>query len=56
LTALREADPATVHQWFCGAPPRVTPALLRYLTDLDYVNRFALVARDEQGHGVAVGR
>ncbi|WAL68943.1 GNAT family N-acetyltransferase [Amycolatopsis cynarae] len=54
--ALRDADPQTLHARFCGAPPHVTPELLRHLTELDYVNRFALVASDPDGHGVALAR
>ncbi|WP_235022598.1 GNAT family N-acetyltransferase [Amycolatopsis alkalitolerans] len=54
--ALRHADSETLYQRFCGAPPKVTPALLRYLTDLDYVRRFALVARDHNETGVAIAR
>ncbi|NKQ51832.1 GNAT family N-acetyltransferase [Amycolatopsis sp. K13G38] len=54
--ALRHADPDTLYRRFCGAPPKVTPALLRYLTELDYVHRFALVATDHNGLGVAVAR
>ena len=54
--ALRHADPETLYRRFCGSPPPVTPALLRYLTELDYVRRFALVARDHDDQGVAVAR
>jgi len=42
-------------RWPCR--PRVTPALLAHLTQLDYVHRFALVAIDaETGQGVAIAR
>ncbi|GAA5152302.1 MULTISPECIES: GNAT family N-acetyltransferase [Amycolatopsis] len=54
--ALRHADSETLYRRFCGTPPKVTPELLRYLTELDYVRRFALVARDPAGKGVAVAR
>jgi hypothetical protein len=54
--ALRHADPDTLYRRFCGPPPRVTPALRRGLNDIDYRRRFALVARDPVGHGVAVAR
>ncbi|WIY02031.1 GNAT family N-acetyltransferase [Amycolatopsis mongoliensis] len=54
--AIRNADPATLYRRFCGTPPRVTPRLLERLTDLDYQRRFALVARDTDGHGVAIAR
>ena len=55
--AIRNADPETLYRRFCGAPPRVTPRLLRHLTKLDYVRRFALAARDPAtGRGIAVAR
>ena len=54
--ALRHEDRETLYRRFCGAPPRVTPQLLRHLTELDYVRRFALVACDRNRRGVAVAR
>ncbi|WP_410642403.1 GNAT family N-acetyltransferase [Amycolatopsis sp. lyj-346] len=54
--AIRHADRVTLYRRFCGTPPRVTPRLLDRLTDLDYQRRFALVARDTDGHGVAIAR
>ncbi len=55
--AIRAADPETLHRRFLGAPPKVTPRLLEHLTSVDYLHRFALVARDARtGHGVAVAR
>lgn len=54
--AIRNADLDTLFQRFCGAPPPVTPALLAHLTDLDHVRRHAVVARDLDGRGVAIGR
>ncbi|GAA0207630.1 hypothetical protein GCM10010492_01500 [Saccharothrix mutabilis subsp. mutabilis] len=54
--AIRTADLDTLFQRFCGAPPPVTPALLAHLTELDHVRRHALVARDRDGRGVAIGR
>lgn len=54
--AIRHADAETLYRRFLGAPPRVTPQLLRHLTELDYRTRFALVARDGDGKGVAVAR
>ena len=55
--AMRHADPETLYRRFCGTPPRVTPRLLRHLTELDYVRRFALAAVDpDTGRGVAVAR
>ncbi|HSP39309.1 MAG TPA: GNAT family N-acetyltransferase [Frankiaceae bacterium] len=54
--AIRSADPETLHLRFLGGPPRVTPALLDHLTRVDYVRHFALVARAEDGQGVAIAR
>ncbi|GAB3477593.1 GNAT family N-acetyltransferase [Amycolatopsis cihanbeyliensis] len=54
--ALRAADAETLRRRFCGPPPRVTPRLLRYLTELDYVRRFALVTREPGGRGVGIAR
>lgn len=55
-SAIEHADPETLYRRFCGTPPRVTPKLLRRLTELDYELRYALVARAPDGHGVAVAR
>ncbi|MFI7117416.1 GNAT family N-acetyltransferase [Amycolatopsis sp. NPDC049868] len=54
--AISHADRETLYRRFCGPPPRVTPRLLAYLTELDFDRRYALVARDESGHGVAIAR
>ena len=55
--AIRTADPETLRRRFLGGPPPVTPALLEYLTVLDYRTRFALVARDRvTGRGVGIAR
>lgn len=55
--AIRTADPDTLRRRFLDGPPKVTPALLRYLTVLDYRTRFALVARDQvTGRGVGIAR
>jgi RimJ/RimL family protein N-acetyltransferase len=55
--AIQTADAETLYRRFLGAPPHVTPALLGHLTTVDYVRRFALVARDPvRGVGVAIGR
>jgi GNAT superfamily N-acetyltransferase len=52
--AIRSADPQTLRSRFLGAPPPITRALLAGLTELDYVRRFAMVARaDDQGVGIA---
>ena len=53
--AIRSADPETLHNRFLGAPPPLTDAVLRGLTEVDYVNRFALVARSRR-KGVAIAR
>jgi RimJ/RimL family protein N-acetyltransferase len=55
--AIRTADADTVSRRFLGGPPSVTPALLDYLTVLDYRTRFGLVARDRlTGRGVGIAR
>ncbi|ONF73603.1 GNAT family N-acetyltransferase [Amycolatopsis keratiniphila] len=54
--AIRHADAGTLHGRFCGPPPKVTPRLLEHLTELDFHRRYALVAREPDGHGVAVAR
>ncbi len=54
--AIRTADPETLHARFLGGPPPLTEAVLDRLTRLDYTHRFALVARDRTGRGVAVAR
>ncbi|MFD8496048.1 GNAT family N-acetyltransferase [Amycolatopsis sp. NPDC059657] len=54
--AIRHADPETLYRRFCGPPPKVTPKLLKYLTELDFERRYALVARDQDGQGVAIAR
>jgi GNAT superfamily N-acetyltransferase len=55
--AIRSADPGTIRGRFLGGPPRVTAALLQRLTEVDYVQRFALVAIDPASEaGVAVAR
>lgn len=59
--AIRTADAETLHARFMGGPPRLTPAVMDGLTRLDYINRFALVARSRgrclgASHGVAIAR
>ena len=55
--AIKAADPDTLRRRFLGGPPPVTPALLSYLTEVDYVRRFALVAIDPATDtGVAIAR
>ena len=55
--AFRLADPDTLYRRFLGAPPHLTERLLTWLTTVDYVRRFALVARDPvSGKGIAIAR
>ena len=55
--AIKTADADTLRSRFLGGAPRVTPTLLTYLTVVDYVHRFALVAIDAAtGRGVAIAR
>jgi GNAT superfamily N-acetyltransferase len=54
--AILTADADTLRARFLGGPPPVNDELLRRLTCLDYVERFALVARAQDGHGVAIAR
>jgi len=53
--AIRTADTETLRARFLGGPPPLTAAVLDRLTRVDYVTRFALVARN-RGRGVAVAR
>ena len=53
--AIRTADAETLHARFLGGAPQLTDAVLDKLTRVDYVRRFALVARS-RGRGVAVAR
>jgi RimJ/RimL family protein N-acetyltransferase len=55
--AIRTADAETLRRRFMGGAPSVTPKLLNRLTVLDYVTRFALVARDARtGQGAGIAR
>jgi RimJ/RimL family protein N-acetyltransferase len=55
--AIRTADPETLRRRFLGGTPSVTPKLLDRLTVVDYVTRFALVARDARtGQGAGIAR
>lgn len=55
VEAIRTADAQTLHSRFLGGPPRLTDTVLDGLTQVDYLSRFALVARS-RGRGVAVAR
>ena len=54
--AIRTADPESLRARFLGGPPPLNEAALDRLTSLDYIRRFALVAYDARGRGVAVAR
>ncbi len=55
--AIESADADTIRRRFLGGHPRVTPELLDYLTTVDYVSRFALVAVEPASQrGVAIAR
>jgi GNAT superfamily N-acetyltransferase len=55
--AIRTADAETVRRRFLGSRPQVTPELVKHLTTVDYIRRFALVAIDPASQrGVAIAR
>ena len=55
--AIRTADSDTLRRRFLGGAPRVTAALLAHLTEVDYMQRFALVAIDTvSGRGAGIAR
>ncbi len=55
--AVARADADTLRRRFLGVPPHLTPRLLTWLTTVDYLRRFALVAGDPRtGRGVAIAR
>ena len=55
--AIQSADPDTIHRRYLGGHPEVTPELLAYLTAVDYVSRFALVAVEPaSGRGAGIAR
>jgi acetyltransferase len=54
--ALEFGDPETIQRRFLtGAPPKGQGAI-EYLVTLDYVWRFALIAMDDDGNSIGVGR
>ena len=55
VTAIHDADAETLRARFLGGPPPLTHELLDELTRVDYVTRFALVAR-HRGTGIAIAR
>ena len=55
--SIESADADTIRRRFLGGHPRVTPALLDFLTTVDYTSRFALVAVEPASdRGVAIAR
>jgi GNAT superfamily N-acetyltransferase len=54
--AIAGADAKTLRLRFLGWRPVLDDATLRYLVEVDYQWRFAVVAFDSAGHGVAVAR
>ena len=55
--SIESADADTIRRRFLGGHPRVTPALLDFLTTVDYTSRFALVAVEPASQrGVAIAR
>jgi RimJ/RimL family protein N-acetyltransferase len=55
--AISTADTDTIHRRFLAGRPQVTPGLMAYLTEVDYLRRLALVAIDPaHEQGVAVAR
>jgi RimJ/RimL family protein N-acetyltransferase len=55
--AIRSSDADTIRRRFLGGHPQVTPALLDFLTTVDYMSRFALVAVEPASQrGVAIAR
>ena len=56
LDAVRHADPETLRRRFLGGSGPRTVKEADRLVRVDYVRRFALVALDEQDHGVGIAR
>jgi RimJ/RimL family protein N-acetyltransferase len=55
--AIRSADADTIRLRYLGGHPRVTPGLLKFLTNVDYTSRFALVAVEPASRrGIAIAR
>ena len=55
--SIKSADADTIRRRFLGGHLQVTPALLDYLTTVDYTSRFALVAVEPASQrGVAIAR
>jgi RimJ/RimL family protein N-acetyltransferase len=54
--AIENADPETLRMRFLGGRPPQTDEELRHLVDLDHKRREAVVALDDDGHGVGIAR
>jgi len=54
--AVHTADRDTLRRRFLGGPPALTPERLDRLTGVDYIDRFALIAATDGGHGIGVAR
>ena len=54
--AIARADPETLHSRFLGGRPPQTEAEIRHLVELDYVDRFALAAFDDNEQGIGIAR
>lgn len=54
--AVAHADPQTLRARFLGGRPPTDDRALDHLTVVDYVHRLALVAFDQDRHGVAIAR
>src|SRR6516165_6313356 len=53
--SIESADDDTIRRRFLGGHPQVTPELLEFLTTVDYMSRFALVAVEPASQrGVAI--
>jgi GNAT superfamily N-acetyltransferase len=55
-TAAETADQETLLNRFFTSAPHLSAGKLHYLAEVDYESRLALVALDENGHGIAVAR
>lgn len=54
--ALAGADPETLLHRFFTAAPHLGEKEIHYLAEVDYERRLALVALDDEGHGVGIAR
>jgi RimJ/RimL family protein N-acetyltransferase len=54
--AIESADRETLLHRFFTAAPHITNRQIHYLAEVDYQRRLALIARDDEGRGVAVAR